>query len=240
MERLSGITTQMNGTMVSEENAPLQRLLRPLIKALRTAYIQGTTVVKLMPSEKAIQFYYKYRRKSYDFQWSMDPGYRKGLRKLIELVIEKGDRVLDVGCGTGSATVVAAPRAQEVVGIDLSPHMIELAEAKTKKKNIANTCLFATSVEEYCPKAKFDKVISSFMIPHVKPHLRPKIYSCMYNFLKPGGIVGLFGSRGEVCDVYETAEQILENLTRAGFSDIKLYDVYDVYRVAVAKRPKNT
>jgi ubiquinone/menaquinone biosynthesis C-methylase UbiE len=228
----------MNGTMVSEDHAPLQRLLRPLIKALRTAYIQGTTVVKLMPSERAIQLYYKYRRKSYDLQWSMDPGYRKGLRKLVELVIENGDHVLDVGCGTGSATVVAARQAREVVGIDLSPHMIELAEEKTKKKNISNTCLFSTSVEDYNPESKFDKVISSFMIPHVKPHLRPTIYSCMYNFLKPGGVVGLFGSRGEVCDVYETTEEILENLTRAGFTDIKLYDVYDIYRIAVAKRPE--
>ncbi len=229
----------MNGTMVSEDNAPLQRLLRPLIKALRTAYIQGTTVVKLMPSERAIQLYYKYRRKSYDFQWSMDPGYRKGLRKLVELVIEKDDRVLDVGCGTGSATVVAAPQAKEVVGIDLSPHMIELAEEKARKKCISNTCLFASSVEDYHPDEAFDKVISSFMIPHVKPHLRPQIYSCMFNFLRPGGLVGLFGSRGEVCDVYETTDEIVENLTRSGFTEIKLYDVYDIYRIAVAKRPNN-
>ncbi|MDQ1284934.1 MAG: hypothetical protein QG663_337 [Thermodesulfobacteriota bacterium] len=230
----------MNGTMVSEDNAPLQKLLRPLIKALRTAYIQGTTVVKLMPSERAIQLYYKYRRKSYDLQWSIDPGYRKGLRKLVELVVEKNDRVLDVGCGTGSATVVAAPRAKEVVGIDLSPHMIELAEDKARKKCISNTCLFASSVEDYCPDEAFDKVISSFMIPHVKPHLRPQIYSCMFDFLKPGGLVGLFGSRGEVCDVYETTDEIVENLTRSGFTEIKLYDVYDIYRIAVAKRPENS
>ncbi len=225
--------------MVSEDNAPLQKLLRPLIKALRTAYIQGTTVVKLMPSERAIQLYYKYRRKSYDLQWSIDPGYRKGLRKLVELVVEKNDRVLDVGCGTGSATVVAAPRAKEVVGIDLSPHMIELAEDKARKKCISNTCLFASSVEDYRPDEAFDKVISSFMIPHVKPHLRPQIYSCMFDFLKPGGLVGLFGSRGEVCDVYETTDEIVENLTRSGFTEIKLYDVYDIYRIAVAKRPEN-
>ena len=69
----------MNETLVSEDHAPFRRILRPVIRALRTAYIQGTTVVKLMPSERAIQLYYKYRRKSYDFQWSMDPGYRKGL-----------------------------------------------------------------------------------------------------------------------------------------------------------------
>ena len=227
----------MNETLVSEDHAPFRRILRPVIRALRTAYIQGTTVVKLMPSERAIQLYYKYRRKSYDFQWSMDPGYRKGLNKLIELAVEENDRVLDVGCGTGSATVLAAAMAKEVVGIDLSPDMIELAEEKVQKEGLGNTSLMATSVEDYSPDSPFDKVISSFMIPHVKPGLRPSIYSCMYNFLKPGGVVGLFGSRGEVCDVYETREEIEENLTRSGFEDIVLYDVHDIYRIGLARRP---
>lgn len=227
----------MNETMVSEDHAPLRRLLRPVIKALRHAYIQGTTVVKLMPSERAIQLYYKYRRKSYDFQWAMDPGYRKGLNNLIELTVSETDRVLDVGCGTGSATVLAAPKATEVVGIDLSPDMIELALEKVQTKGLTNTRLYATSVEDYRPEQAFDKVISSFMIPHVKPFMRPAIYRCMYSFLKPGGVVGLFGSRGEVCDVYETREEIEENLTRAGFHNIEVHDVYDIYRVALAQRP---
>lgn len=227
----------MNETMVCEDNAPFRKMLRPVIKALRTAYIQGTTVVKLMPSERAIQLYYKYRRKSYDLQWAMDPGYKKGLRHLVELVIEPDDRVLDVGCGTGSATVVAAQKARQVVGIDLSPDMIELAEEKIAKKELTNTSLFAVSVEEYHPSEQYDKVISSFMIPHVKPTLRPAIYQCMYNFLKPGGTVGLFGSRGEVCDVYETRSEIEDNLKLAGFDGVELHDVYDIYRIAVAQKP---
>ncbi len=228
----------MNGTIVSEEHAPFNWLLRPLVRALRFGYIQGTTVVKLLPSERAIQLYYKYRKKSYDLQWSMDPGYKKGIYQLVELSIEESDSVLDVGCGTASATVVAAGKAKQVVGIDLSPDMIELAEEKIVRYGIENTKVFATSVEDYRPEKPFDKVISSFMIPHVKPAFRPSIYSCMFNFLKPGGTVGLFGSRGEVCDVYETKEEISENLTRAGFVDIQLYDVYDIYRIALARKPE--
>ncbi len=227
----------MNQTLVSEDNAPFRKLLRPLVRVLRTAYIQGTSVVKLMPSERAIRIYYKFRRKSYDLQWSMDPGYKKGLNRLVDMTVDQNDRVLDVGCGTGSATVVAAQKAAEVVGIDLSPDMIELAVEKVQKNGLTNTRLFAASVEGYHPDSQFDKVISSFMIPHVKPHLRPAIYSYMYDFLKPGGVVGLFGSRGEVCDVYETRGEIEENLTRAGFQDIVVHDVYDIYRIALAKRP---
>ncbi|HTY25304.1 MAG TPA: class I SAM-dependent methyltransferase [Desulfomonilaceae bacterium] len=228
----------MNETLVSEDHDPFRRLMRPVVRALRKAYIQGTTVVKLMPTEKSIQLYYKIRKKSYDFQWSLDPGYRKGLRRLIELTVEETDRVLDVGCGTGSATVLAAAKTSEVVGIDLSKDMIELAEEKILKKSLKNISFVTTSVEDYVPQRPFDKVISSFMIPHVKPHLRPAIYACMYNFLKPGGTVGLFGSRGEVCDVYETRSVIEQNLTRCGFKEIVIHDVYDIYRIVTAVRPE--
>ena len=228
----------MSQTLVYEDNSLIRSAVGFVIKALRTAYIQGTTVVKFMPSDRAIQLYYKFRRKSYDLQWSMDPGYRKGLARLVELVVNENDRVLDVGCGTGSATVLAAGKAAEVMGIDLSPHMIDLAQKKVEKMSLENTQLVATSVEDYCPSEPFDTVISSFMIPHVKPSVRPAIYACMYDFLKPGGTVGLFGSRGEVCDVYEKRDIAVENLTRAGFVDIELYDIYDIYRIAMARRPE--
>lgn len=227
----------MNGSMVSEDNAPFRLIFRTAVKALRTAYIQGTTVVKLMKDNRAISLYYKYRKKTYDLQWAMDPGYRKGISKLVDLAIEENDKVLDVGCGTGSATVAAAEKAKEVVGIDLSPDMIQLAKKKVEKKCIGNTCLFSSSVEDYSPEELFDKVISSFMIPHIKPHLRPAVYSYMFSFLKPGGTVALFGSKGEVCKVYETREEIIDNLSSSGFEDIQVLDVYDIYRIALAKKP---
>ncbi len=227
----------MTQTLVSEEHLPFGRLSRFCIRLLRTVYIQGTTVVKLLPTSEDIQLYYKLRRRSYDLQWGMDPGYRKGLQRLIELVVEDTDRVLDVGCGTGAATVLAAQTAKEVVGIDLSPHMIEIAERKVRKNALPNTELVNTSVEDYRPANRFDKVISSFMIPHVPPELRPKIYSCMFDFLQPGGVVGLFGSRGEVCDVYETRSRIEENLLAAGFTDLEIHDIYDIYRIALARKP---
>jgi magnesium-protoporphyrin O-methyltransferase len=41
-----------------------------------------------------------------------------------------GARVLDAGCGTGAMAAVLAARGAEVVGVDISPALIEIAEAR--------------------------------------------------------------------------------------------------------------
>lgn len=45
-----------------------------------------------------------------------------------------GRRVLDAGCGTGALAVEAAKRGAEVVAIDLSPTLVELARERTPKE----------------------------------------------------------------------------------------------------------
>ena len=46
---------------------------------------------------------------------------------LDALELTPGDRLLDLGCGTGAASRVAATIAESVVGVDLSPEMIREA-----------------------------------------------------------------------------------------------------------------
>src|SRR5690349_22478622 len=54
--------------------------------------------------------------------------------------IAPDDRVLDVGCGTGHVTLLAARRASRghVVGIDLSAPMLERARADAAAQDLAN------------------------------------------------------------------------------------------------------
>ena len=61
------------------------------------------------------------------------------------LTIATGFWMSDAGSGT--TTILAAAMAKEVVGIDLSPDMIELAEEKVQKECLKNTRLMA-SVED--------------------------------------------------------------------------------------------
>ncbi len=67
-----------------------------------------------------------------------DPGERE-LRELVRLAAPNGDeRVLDVATGTGKIALAFAPRVGSVTGVDLSPAMLERAEAARSAAGLAN------------------------------------------------------------------------------------------------------
>ena len=49
--------------------------------------------------------------------------------------VKKGDRVLDIGCGTGALALRAAKRGARVKGIDINPRMLEIARKKSEELN---------------------------------------------------------------------------------------------------------
>ena len=63
-----------------------------------------------------------------------DPLVREAWTALIQNWLPKTSaKVLDIGCGTGSLSVVMAEQRHTVTGIDLSPAMIDLARQKAEK-----------------------------------------------------------------------------------------------------------
>ncbi|WP_455277114.1 corrinoid protein-associated methyltransferase CpaM [[Eubacterium] cellulosolvens] len=73
--------------------------------------------------------------------------YDKGIRILtfgkLDLVydrmmsyVEKGDRVLDLGCGTGALTLRAAKKGANVKGIDVNSEMLEIARKRAIEANL--------------------------------------------------------------------------------------------------------
>lgn len=53
--------------------------------------------------------------------------------------IERGQQVLDVGCGTGALTLRAARRGAKVKGIDTDARMIEIAERRVREAGLAES-----------------------------------------------------------------------------------------------------
>ena len=80
-----------------------------------------------------------------------------------------GKRVLDVGCGPGRYAVALAGRgAKEVVGLDISPRMTELARSLAETAGVSNCCRFLqTDILMHSASEPFDVVIAQGFFDYV-------------------------------------------------------------------------
>jgi predicted TPR repeat methyltransferase len=110
------------------EFAPDDAEVRHILVALR-----GETPPPRMPNDALEQMYAEFSR-TFEANLVGELGYKapEQVRELIDPLLgeREGLAVLDLGCGTGLAGVQFKPRAARLVGVDISPEMIELARAR--------------------------------------------------------------------------------------------------------------
>ncbi len=112
---------------------------------------------------------------------------------LVELLApQAGERVLDLGCGTGHLTAQIAAAGADVVGIDSSPDMIDQARRKYPQLRFAIADAQALSFQE-----EFDAVFSNAVLHWVTE--AGEVVHGVARTLKPGGrFIAEFGGRGNV------------------------------------------
>jgi len=211
-----------------------------LWKPIRKLYIKTTDFTHGFQGEsrEKILGFYRLWAFCYDFSVKLDPAYARELKKMIDSVVKRGDTVLDLGCGTGLGTIYASRIADKVVGIDLSPQMTTKLQNKIRKERIENIEVVVGGFpEDLARDAKFNSVISSFAIAHFPPEQRSPVYSRIFDHLVSNGRVGLFSARGEIASTFETRNNVVENLKLAGFRQIEVDDVSDIYRIVKAEKP---
>src|SRR5262245_20182717 len=71
--------------------------------------------------------------------------FRHVVQRRLEARFRPGDRVLDLGCGTGEDALALAARGVRVTGLDPSPAMVARARAKAAQRGLdAEACRFET------------------------------------------------------------------------------------------------
>jgi len=127
--------------------------------------------------------------------WVMALGQTRRLRSIpLELAnIRPGERVLDIGCGTGDLTLAAARRTGptgSVWGIDASLQMIEVATRKAHRAgHSAHNVRFEVEAVEALSfqDGSFDVVMSSLMMHHLPGDLKSHALVEIRRVLRPGG-----------------------------------------------------
>lgn len=99
------------------------------------------------------------------------------------------DRVLEIGCGTGSLLLVVKrmqPGA-EVVGLDPDAAALEIARRKARRAGASVQLDQGFADELPYPDASIDRVLSSFMFHHLSREVKEKTLREVARVLKPGG-----------------------------------------------------
>jgi ubiquinone/menaquinone biosynthesis C-methylase UbiE len=127
-------------------------------------------------------------------------GFQRVHQRLIDQAeLAEGQRVLEIGCGTGNLTI-RAKRAQpgaEVIGSDPDPLALKPAQRKVKR---LNGIRFEQGYAQRLPyeDGEFDRVLSSMMLHHLHSDAKPAAAAEIFRVLRPGGRLHLVDMGGNM------------------------------------------
>ncbi|MEG4206488.1 methyltransferase domain-containing protein [Microcoleus sp. Pol7_A1] len=172
---------------------------------------------------------------------------------LIDAVRVKPRRIIDLGCGTGSTTLIlkqAFPEA-EVVGLDLSPYMLVVAEMKAQKTDLNIQWLHGNAESVAFPDASFDLVAASLLFHETPPAVSRAILRESFRLLKVGGQVAILDGNQKTLRQTEWLADIFEEpyiksyaagsldawVGAAGFAAVQTHEHWWVNQVTQGVKP---
>lgn len=112
-------------------------------------------------------------------------------RVVAEAALSGTERIVDLGAGTGFISLALAPRAADVLAVDLSEAMLValIADAGARHGNVRTQQADLTTFD--LPTGSVDLVVSSYALHHLVDDEKRRLVARMHSWLAPGGRVVL-------------------------------------------------
>lgn len=147
---------------------------------------RSTSADKLALDTRRVEKVYTVLARIYDdmFDWALGPGRRRAVERLE---VRQGDRILEVGVGTG-LSLPLYPKGCELIGIDISEAMLEQARERAVDTGPIGVGLRQMDAGDLAfPDASFDKVLAPYVISVVPDP--DQVMAEMARVCRPGGTV---------------------------------------------------
>lgn len=121
-------------------------------------------------------------------RWAMqEERFRRALINQVD--IQPGYQLLDLGCGTGTLTVLMAqtqPKAH-VLGLDGDAEVLDIAQRKAERAGTAVGWVQGMADALPYPADTLDRVVTSLMVHHLTTENKRRTLAEAYRVLRPGG-----------------------------------------------------
>ena len=123
---------------------------------------------------------------------------------------QPGERILDLGCGTGHLTRAIADHGADVLGIDTSAEMIEAASGEHPELAFRQA-----DAREFEPDGEFDAVFSNAALHWIPEEDHDGVLKTVRNALTPDGrFVAEMGGTG---NIQQIATTVIDELIQRGY-----------------------
>lgn len=173
--------------------------------------------------------------------------------QLVNAVAEQPSRILDLGCGTGSTTLMlkqAFPKAI-VIGLDLSPYMLVVADYKAQQAELEIQWQQGLAEHTDLANAAFDLITISMLFHETPPQISSLILQECMRLLRSGGqLIILDGNQKRLrhahglIDLFRepyskayAAENVDDWVKTAGFEMVQTQTIGWIHQVTQAMKP---